>query len=85
MARQGPLRWVIALRSGAPDLKRQVELLRRDYREIAEVLRGVGMRSRRDSRRGNSSAGRSGTMALAASFGLSWRHERMGRTDWEEA
>ena len=40
MARQGPLRWVIALRSGAPDLKRKVELLRRDYREIAEVLRG---------------------------------------------
>ena len=25
----------------AEDLKRQVELLRRDYKEIAEVLRGV--------------------------------------------
>ena len=28
---------------------------------------------------------RSGTLAPAASFGLSWRRERIGRTDWEEA
>ena len=52
----------------AEDLKQQVELLRRDYREIAEVLRVVWTRSGSSSRPGNGSAGRSETMAPAANI-----------------
>ena len=52
----------------AEDLKQQVKLLRRDYKEIAGVLRGRvnAIAGRGSSRRGNGSAGRSETMDRAA-------------------